>query len=114
MKLWKLQTHSETDCRQEEIESLLREIEEAKRQWITAQNRLDFVVENDEIEYAIYALEAAEIKYGILLRQAKKLHISWPEYMTGSKRKPQRWPTAEAQDTAIHAGQQGKTEAGES
>jgi hypothetical protein len=113
MKWWKLHKNLEIEQQKEEIAGLLREIEEAKRQWITAQNRLDFAVDHDEIEYAIYALEAAEIKYGILLRQAKQLNVSWPEYMAGSKLKPKRRQPAEAHVPGIHAGRQEKTEAGE-
>jgi hypothetical protein len=51
---------------------LLRSLRQAQKEWINARSRLDWVVEKDQVDYAIYALEAAERKYEMLLRQAKK------------------------------------------
>ncbi len=51
---------------------LLEEIAAAKAEWAVAQQNLDVVSEPDLIDYAIYNLEAAERKYGYLLREAKK------------------------------------------
>ncbi|WP_181592830.1 DUF2508 family protein [Paenibacillus sp. YN15] len=48
-----------------------REIRKAHLEWTTAHQRLEWVVEKDQIDYAIYALEAAEKRYIMLLRQAK-------------------------------------------
>ncbi len=48
-----------------------QEIRKAHLEWTTAQQRLEWVVEKDQIDYAIYALEAAEKRYVMLLRQAK-------------------------------------------
>lgn len=54
---------------------LLEEIRVAVVEWQHAQQRLDYMVEKDQIDYAIYALEAAEKRYEMLLRSAKKMNI---------------------------------------
>lgn len=48
-----------------------QEICKAHTEWMTAHQRLEWVVERDQIDYAIYAMEAAEKRYEMLLRQAK-------------------------------------------
>lgn len=50
-----------------------QEIRKAHLEWTTAHQRLEWVVEKDQIDYAIYALEAAEKRYVMLLRQAKQM-----------------------------------------
>jgi hypothetical protein len=62
---------------------LLREIAEAKRNWQIAQQKLDYVTEPDQIDYAIFALEAAEKRYEMLLRQAKRMRLSAAEEESG-------------------------------
>lgn len=54
---------------------LINEIEKAKAEWAAAQQKLEYVTEQDQIDYAIYSLEAAEKKYEMLIRQAKKQNI---------------------------------------
>lgn len=51
---------------------LLTEIQKAHNEWVSAQLKLDWVLEKDQIDYAIFALEAAEKRYEMLLRQAKQ------------------------------------------
>lgn len=53
--------------------SMLQEVRRAHADWKAAYLKLDWVVEKDQIDYAIYALEAAEKRYEMLLRQAKLL-----------------------------------------
>ncbi|MDF2926038.1 MAG: hypothetical protein K0R57_4952 [Paenibacillaceae bacterium] len=55
------------------------ELQKAHTEWQAAHQRLDWAMEKDQIDYAIYALEAAEKRYVMLLRQAKKLE--WAEGM---------------------------------
>lgn len=50
-----------------------QEIRKAHLEWTTAHQRLEWVVEKDQIDYAIFALEAAEKRYIMLLRQAKQM-----------------------------------------
>lgn len=56
----------------EEQQELLNEIRIAHHEWIIAHNRLDWALEADCIDYSIYALEAAEKRYEMLLRLAKR------------------------------------------
>ncbi len=59
-----------------EKENLLADIRKALTEWQIAQKRLDYIVEHDQVDYAIYALEAAEKRYEMLLRHAKKINLS--------------------------------------
>lgn len=56
---------------------LMLEVRDALQDWKNAHRNLDYAVERDEIDYAIFALEAAEKRYEMLLRKAKhqKLHV---------------------------------------
>jgi hypothetical protein len=51
---------------------LVEEIRIAHAEWQAAQIRFEYVVEPDQIDYCIYALEAAEKRYEMLLKQAKR------------------------------------------
>jgi hypothetical protein len=62
---------------------LIHEIEKARNEWAIALQKLDYVVERDQIDYAIYSLEAAEKRYEMLLRQAKKYGVSMMDPWTG-------------------------------
>lgn len=57
----------------EEKERLLAEIRHAHEQWVIASEHLNWVGVSEEIDYAVFAMAAAEKKYDMLLRQAKKL-----------------------------------------
>lgn len=52
--------------------SVAEEIHQAHADWAAAHMKLDWVLEKDQIDCAIYALEAAEKRYEMLLRQAKQ------------------------------------------
>jgi len=60
----------------EEQEHLLQDIQTAHREWECAQHRLDQALGDDEVDYAIFALETAEKRYGMLLKQAKAMRLS--------------------------------------
>jgi chemotaxis regulatin CheY-phosphate phosphatase CheZ len=62
---------------------LIQEIRKARSEWTTAQNRLDYVIEKDQVDYAVYALEAAEKRYEMLLRSAKRMKITLLNEKTG-------------------------------
>jgi hypothetical protein len=62
---------------------LIQEIREAKINWQVAQKKLNYVMEQDQIDYAIYSLEAAEKRYEMLLRTAKKLNLKAVDERTG-------------------------------
>jgi hypothetical protein len=50
-----------------------REIWRAHAQWETAKKQFDWALGDDEVEYSIFALAAAENRFDMLLRQAKRL-----------------------------------------
>lgn len=55
---------------------LLQEIRKAHADWLVAQHRLDYALEKEQIDYAIYALEAAEKRYEMLIKSAKREKLS--------------------------------------
>jgi len=57
----------------EEKEHLLMEIRRAHEQWVNASEHLNWVGMTEEIDYAVFAMAAAEKRYDMLLKQAKKL-----------------------------------------
>lgn len=50
---------------------LLTQVRQAHLDWVCAQQRFDNALDKDQIDYAVYSLEAAEKRYGMLLKQAK-------------------------------------------
>ncbi|WP_246313288.1 DUF2508 family protein [Paenibacillus foliorum] len=62
---------------------LMQEIERAHMEWVTAQKRLDFVLEKEQIDYAVFALEAAEKRFEMLIKQAKNMKLSAIEVNRG-------------------------------
>lgn len=65
-----------------EKSALLADIQKAKCDWIVAREKLNVVVERDEIDHAIFAYEAAERRYNMLIRQAKRMNLrsyDWEE-----------------------------------
>ena len=63
--------------------NLLNEIRKAHMEWQVALERMNCVVEFDEIDYAVYALEAAQRRYEMLLRQGKLLKLNVLEIKKG-------------------------------
>lgn len=53
--------------------TLLEEIELAKQEWVNAQNYFQNVTDPALVDHAVYLLEAAEVKYQYLLRQARNV-----------------------------------------
>lgn len=51
--------------------SRLEVVQEAWREWQAARNYFDAVSDPDLVDHAIYLVEAAERKYGYLIKQAK-------------------------------------------
>lgn len=56
-----------------EMLGMHQEVRQAHAEWQVAHQKLNWAMEKDQIDYAIYALEAAEKRYIMLLRQAKQL-----------------------------------------
>ncbi|WP_312880626.1 DUF2508 family protein [Paenibacillus phytorum] len=55
---------------------LIQEIRSAHATWVAAQAHFEFALDKDQIDYAIYAMEAAEKRFEMLIKQAKKLGVS--------------------------------------
>ncbi|MEC0266895.1 DUF2508 family protein [Paenibacillus anseongense] len=55
---------------------LLQEIRSAHANWVAAQAHFEFALDKDQIDYAIYAIEAAEKRFEMLIKQAKRLNLS--------------------------------------
>lgn len=58
----------------EEKEELLGDLQQAFMEWKNAQYRLDWAVGSDEVDCAIFELVAAEKKYDLVIKKAKKLN----------------------------------------
>jgi|GEM_PF-4877135 len=58
----------------EDYERAVAECNRAMKEWKIAQHKLDWVVEPDQIDYAVYSVIAAEKQYATLLKEAKRIH----------------------------------------
>ncbi|QKS60215.1 DUF2508 family protein [Paenibacillus barcinonensis] len=58
---------------QAEHHQVYADVEKARQEWERAMKQFEYALGKDEIDYAIYVLEAAERKYQIHLKQAKRL-----------------------------------------
>ncbi len=87
MKLWSrfFTRKKEQAEKAMEEEQLLLDLEKAKEEWDAARIRLDQVVEKEEIDYAIYAYEAAQKRYELLLRHVRKAKNFSPPEMSEDK-----------------------------
>lgn len=65
---------------EQQTEELLKEIQEAKQDWINAKRHFEYAEGQDQIDYAIFAIEAAEKRYEMLLRHAKRLAVKKSGY----------------------------------
>ena len=80
---WRRGAEGAKETRPQETESsrtaqaLIREIHDAHQDWVNAQRHFEYAVGQDQIDYAIFAIEAAEKRYEMLLRQAKKMPVAW-------------------------------------
>lgn len=51
--------------------SLLEQVEEARLEWLNAQDYYNNVSDTDLVDYAAYRIQAAEKKYTYLLKRAR-------------------------------------------
>lgn len=59
---------------EEEYRMAVAECNRAMVEWKNALHKLDWVVEPDQIDYAIYSVIAAEKHYSTLLKETKRMH----------------------------------------
>jgi Protein of unknown function (DUF2508). len=83
LRNWTRRGTTESFDRFDRDAELIREIEEAKKAWWIAQHRFHHVTDPDQIDYAVYAWEAAEKRYEMLLRTAKRAGVSRLDRRTG-------------------------------
>lgn len=76
IKLWKKKERDREEALQNDRLLLVQEIRKAHMEWETAQRRFDYVVEKEQIDYAVFALEAAEKRFEMLIKQAKTMRIT--------------------------------------
>ncbi|GGG24989.1 DUF2508 family protein [Paenibacillus abyssi] len=65
------------------VQDLVNEIWEAHRDWVNAQRHFEYALGKDQVDYAIFAIEAAEKRYEMLLRHAKKMPVNWSSCREG-------------------------------
>jgi len=61
----------ESDKRQ-----LLQEIRKAHADWVAAQHMFEYALDHDQIDQAIYLLNAAEKRFDMLYKLAKRFQLS--------------------------------------
>lgn len=59
-------------CITEDDYKLIEDINNAKNEWLEANSNLQYVSEHEIIDYYIYILKAAQIKYDYYLKKAKE------------------------------------------
>lgn len=72
---------------QELHEELFEEILHSKAHWEEAYMYFEEALGEDQVDYAIYMLEAAERKYQMHLKQAKKLGVVANHYLGANNQK---------------------------
>ncbi|OPA73563.1 hypothetical protein BVG16_28465 [Paenibacillus selenitireducens] len=75
-KWWNRRTREQQEQVVSEKMMLYREICAAKNDWENAHALFQEAVEADEVDYAIYMLEATEKRYDMLLKRAKRTNLS--------------------------------------
>jgi len=55
-------------------------VEEARREWLNAQDYYNTVSDQDLIDHAVYLMQAAEKKYMYLLKQARHSGVVYSPY----------------------------------
>lgn len=63
------------------------DIDEARKSWLSATRFFQYAVEQDEVDYAVYYLMAAEQRYSMLIKRAKGLkEAEWPAWTRSEER----------------------------
>lgn len=86
LKLWGEGRSNQTrrnevmECKRE----LYAEVINALKEWERARIAFQEAVGHDEVDVAIYTLEAAERRYQIQLKAAKQAQVDWDAFRNGS------------------------------
>ncbi|MDR3566365.1 MAG: YaaL family protein [Negativicutes bacterium] len=62
------------------IQALPEAIEQARREWLNAQNYYNSVSDSDLVDHAVYLMQAAEKKYIYLLKKARREGVTSSPY----------------------------------
>jgi len=62
------------------VQPLPDAIEQARREWLSAQNYYNSVSDSDLVDHAVYLLKAAEKKYTYLLKKARREGVTFSPY----------------------------------
>lgn len=88
--LWQRKKSLKNDrAAHKETLELYAEILLAKKEWDNAGRHFEYAVGKDHVDYAIFAIEAAEKRYEMLLRKAKQLNVEpseWSALIKGTMR----------------------------
>lgn len=55
-------------------------VEQARQEWVSAQNYYNSVSDKDLVDHAVYTMQAAEKKYMYLLKKARQEGITYSPY----------------------------------
>lgn len=59
---------------------LKEEIQDALKEWENAKRYFGYAYGHEQVDYAIHAIITAEKRYTMLLRKAKRMKESWPQW----------------------------------
>ncbi len=60
--------------------ALAEVVEQARREWLSAQNYYNSVSDTDLVDHAVYLMQAAEKKYVYLLKKARQEGVTHSPY----------------------------------
>jgi len=60
--------------------SMAEIVEQARREWVNAQNYYNEVSDTDLVDHAVYMMQAAEKKYMYLLKKARREGVTYSPY----------------------------------
>jgi len=61
----------------EEVEEVIENLKKARNEWVIATMNYEFAQEDELIDYYIYMMKAAQLKYDYLLKKAKEKGAKW-------------------------------------
>ena len=62
------------------VPALSEAVEQARREWLCAQNYYNAVSDSDLVDHATYLIQAAEKKYMYLLKKARSEGVTYSPY----------------------------------
>jgi len=62
------------------LPSLPEVVEQARQEWISAQNYYNTVLDDDLVDHASFLMQAAEKKYMYLLKMARREGVTYSPY----------------------------------